>query len=161
MFHNWTHVWVHSSYPEEKQDPHHGFDIKSIFSFMSKNRSNNFWFSVSWREKRQRIRQTRNKYIAPTLSRMSSVRVNFSGSKSFRIHRAFKTFFLIKICCCMCFQLIHASKNSVLGKMRGKFSLQLSSHRLLSLIESRCDPVWKWALKQKTAGNLRLGARDW
>jgi len=31
VFCNWTHVWVHSSYPEQKQDSRCGFEIKYIF----------------------------------------------------------------------------------------------------------------------------------
>lgn len=160
MFCNWIHVCVHSSYPEQKQDPHRDFDIKYVFSFMSRNRPDwIFGFLCHEGRRLKGLGRTTNKYIPPTFSRMSLARVNFSGSKSFRIHRVWKLFSnkdMMLACVFNSFVLL-----KILCLAKWEVNLVCScSHRLLSLIDSRCDPVSKWALKQKTAGNLSLGAWD-
>lgn len=161
MFCNWIHVWVHSSYPEQKQDPHHDFDIKYIFFIYEQKQARlNFWVSVSWREKTQRIRQNykqiystyffkdvlgESKFFRIQVFQNSQSFENFFSNKDMMLACVFNSFVLLKILC-----LAKWEVNLVCS----------CSHRLLSLTDSGCDPVSKWALKQKTAGNLSLGAWD-
>lgn len=107
--------------------------------------------------------RTKNKYIALYIFKDVLDESNFFRVHVFQNSQSFESSFLIKICCLNVFS-IHAFIHSfillnILCLAKWDVNLVCScSHRLLSLIESRSDPVSKWALKQKSAGNLGLGA---
>lgn len=110
----------------------------AFFIYEQKQVRLNFFFSVSLREKTERIRQNykqlRCTYLfKEVLGKWKLFRIQF-----FQNSQSFENIFPSNSCL-LCFQLIHSSKNSVLGKTGGKFTLQaVPTGVALLTTQSRC-----------------------